>query len=616
MSDDRRAEAAAAADRLLALAAKACEFERRQQTAGDLLRVPAARYALALLRQRIRPALDRTWVTVDPPHLAVFGGTNSGKSTLLNLLLGCSAAEMSFRARHTQHPEAYLPGGIAGTAFLDQFPTRFEGYARFPPPSGSPARPPRQTDRDLAEHGYRPALGVQRLEQFAPRQAPPIAEACIFWDVPDFSTEEAQYYLGAVLDAVATADLVVMTVTGESYADYRGELLRELLLAAGTPLVVVANKLESAASRLLADIQTKVGQTGAAQVLPLPHVRGEEDHARLAALHEQPDAVALRANLAARIADPELKSRALRGSVAFLESRWPALIAPLVQETALADRWQARVTELARRELFDRYRRDYLNHKDYEVFNDVVREFLKLLELPWIGQAVRWVADRIRSPLAWAAAGVRSWLFPTPVDEASPEEKVVQAGYEQWRELLMAEAEGEAQRTGHPGWRQLVMRLSDPAMAAAEREALTAALAEHDERMKVVIHERADDLFRHLATNPVVMRSLQGLKFTLDVALTVSAAAWTFGGIDPWDLVLAPLVPPTVSLLIELGFRQYVEQQKEVLKEEQLAALAGVLDARLVGPMRDRFPVPAAAADLARADADLRLVASELSSTS
>ena len=175
------------------------------------------RYLVAQLRMRIRPALVPRWPAHDPVHVALFGGTNSGKSTVLNLLVGRAAAGMHATARFSQHPEAYLPAAL-GDQWLTAAPSRLTAYECY-----RNRHPPRQSDDDLARHGYRSAFAILDLEHLAiPVLASPAATA-VFWDAPDFSTEEAQTYLGAVLDVVALADIVIMTVTDESYADDRGD---------------------------------------------------------------------------------------------------------------------------------------------------------------------------------------------------------------------------------------------------------------------------------------------------------------------------------------------------------------------------------------------------------
>src|SRR4051812_14528281 len=88
-------ESEAACDRLIAVVERSLAVEEENRRGGDAtIRVPLIRFALALLRMRVRPALEPGWLEDDPVHVAMFGGTNSGKSTVLNVLLGRAAAGM------------------------------------------------------------------------------------------------------------------------------------------------------------------------------------------------------------------------------------------------------------------------------------------------------------------------------------------------------------------------------------------------------------------------------------------------------------------------------------------------------------------------------------------
>src|SRR4051812_46062610 len=119
MSSKREPQATAACDRLVAIVERSLAMEKKCRAISDAaIRVPLIRYALALLRMRVRPALEPGWLEDDPVHVAMFGGTNSGKSTVLNVLLGRAAAGMSFRARFSQHPVAFRPASM-GNPFLD-----------------------------------------------------------------------------------------------------------------------------------------------------------------------------------------------------------------------------------------------------------------------------------------------------------------------------------------------------------------------------------------------------------------------------------------------------------------------------------------------------------------
>ncbi|HEX9869463.1 MAG TPA: hypothetical protein VGC99_12895, partial [Candidatus Tectomicrobia bacterium] len=196
----RQDDSLVACDRLITL------FERvlrlapiRAGARDDTIREPMTHYLAAQLRMRIRPALVPGWPVHDPVHVALFGGTNSGKSTVLNLLVGRAAAGMHATARFSQHPEAYHTAALGGR-WLTSAPSRFADYHCY-----RDRHSPRQSDDDLARHGYCPAFAILDLDCLdTPALASPAATA-VFWDAPDFSTEAAQTYLSAVLDVVALA---------------------------------------------------------------------------------------------------------------------------------------------------------------------------------------------------------------------------------------------------------------------------------------------------------------------------------------------------------------------------------------------------------------------------
>src|SRR5262249_29054253 len=151
----------------------------------------------------------------------------------------------------------------------------FAGYRRY-----RGEHPPRQSDDDLRLSGYRPALATHELEPSPESQL--AAATAVIWDAPDFSTEAAETYLQAVLDLLALADLVVLSVTDEAYADDRGITLLRMIGDAGVPTLVVANKLPANPS-LLEDITRTLESAGKsrAPVLPLPEANGASPAERL-----------------------------------------------------------------------------------------------------------------------------------------------------------------------------------------------------------------------------------------------------------------------------------------------------------------------------------------------
>src|SRR5436190_485168 len=102
--------AAARAIRMFELAQRIEEREPASQDGHP--EEPLIRFAIALMRQRVAPALQDGWLQNEPVHTAMLGATNSGKSTVLNVLLGAPAAGMHYQARFSQHPEAFRLAAI------------------------------------------------------------------------------------------------------------------------------------------------------------------------------------------------------------------------------------------------------------------------------------------------------------------------------------------------------------------------------------------------------------------------------------------------------------------------------------------------------------------------
>jgi hypothetical protein len=610
-------EALAACDRLAQILERsaAMQGEAPAPKGDDAVRVPLVRYALGIVRGRLRPALQPGWAAADPVHVAMFGGTNSGKSTVLNLLLGRPAAGMNSLARFSQHPEAYRPERL-GDAFLEGFPTRFAGYARY-----RDRHPPRQADGELRARGYVPALAVNDPEHLGgPALAAPASAQAVFWDIPDFSTEEAATYMPAVLDTVAVADLVVMAVTQENYADHRGALLRALIADSGVPLRVVANKLEPG-SALLDDIHFKLGggialgddapgrRVPPERVQPLPHVRGADDDARLAALVATPEAAALRRAVADDVAGGAgLKRRALAGALEFLDRRLDDLLAPLKAEVTVAEQWALTVERLSGREFYDRHRRHYLNDEKYVDFNQTLVKLMDRLEIPGVGPYISALSRGIRSVSRLVIGGVvnlaRAALGrPNPKLRRMPEEEVVIDAFERWYEALKAEAQLRADEGGHPAWRTIARKLGSHRFYGTFVGDLAAAYQGYRERMDRITAERAQAIYEAIATKPRLLNTLRGVKATLDVGTTGLIVA--SHGLDWTDAVIAPLVAPVQRLLLEFGLQKVLDAERARLKAQQVAAFRDVIDERMVRPVRELFRGAVRPEDLHAARRDL-----------
>lgn len=587
--------------------------ERSEPSVDDAIRLPLVRYALAIVRMRLRPALEAAWEQDDPVHVAMFGGTNSGKSTVLNILLGRAAAGMSFRARFSQHPEAYRAATI-GDRFLDAFPSRFANFARY-----HDRHPPRQEDHELRSDGYRPALAIHDPSRLTgPAWANLASDEGVFWDIPDFSTEESLLYLSAVLDTIAMADLVVMAVTKENYADHRGALLRAMIVDSGVPLRVVANKLEDG-SALLDDIRLKLGVGGpeargvpADRVHPLPHVFREGEEARLAALLASPEANRLRQAVAEDVAKGlKLKERALRGALDFLERRLDDLLAPIRAEVAVSDHWAKIVERTTQNQFFERYRTDYLDGEKYVDFNQTLIKLMDLLEVPGIGPYISAMSRGIKaiSRLVLGTAmdlARRAFGKPKAEPKKMPEEEAVISAFEHWSTTLKAEAQVLADRGGHPAWTQIARQLDSHAFYNQFIGDLGRAYQDYRQEMDQITAERARSLYEVISKRPRLLNLLRGVKVSMDVGTTGLVVA--SHGLDWTDAVVGPLVAPVQRLILEFGLEQYLNTERQKLKQEQFAAFRQIIESRMVAPVRALFDSKVRTEDLTAAHRDLETI--------
>ena len=570
-------------------------------------RIQLIRYVLATLKQRIRPALAGNWQD-DPPHVVTFGATNTGKSTVLNILLGRPGAAMSELARYSQHPVAFSVQG-GSSRFLTG---RFVRYERF-----TQNHPPRQSDEELKTSGYRPALGYYDLEDGSAGQAfaAPASSQAVFWDMPDYSTEEALYYMDAVFDTIALADLVVMVVTNESYANAIDKRMRGMIADSGVPIRVVANKLLPG-SNLLEDIKKRLGDSETPRqgmhpdrIHPLPVIRsGAGGEAVLQQIGGTPEASAFRSHVEADVdRGIKLKKEALSGTVQFIHRRFDEIFAPLQEEADIGHSWVKEVNHATQQEFYERYKKEYLDGQLYSDFNLAFLKALDYLEVPGVGTMLSMATQFLKGVTGFVWNIVKSPFTMNDEKEKLPEEqKVLQGCYEHWLIRLQHVALQQNEKTNHPEWARLAQLMGEANFQNELAAKLGPAWKAHRERMQVLIDERAKNIYGQIEEKPLLRNSLRTVKFTAD---TVSVGgAVIAGGLDPTDFVIGPGVAILLRLVYEKGGEQLAESQKQKLKQEQLEAFKGVIDEHMVEAARALFRPTVRQDELHQARADCEMV--------
>jgi hypothetical protein len=609
-------DALAACDRLTALfeRAHALESQERGDRVGDdAIYVPVREFAVAQMRMRIRPALQvgASWPGHDPVQVALLGGTNTGKSTVMNLLIGRAAAGMNALGRFSQHPEGYRTSAIPDR-WLDDSPSRFAGYHQY-----RDQHPPRQADDDLRRNGYRPAFALLDPERLAPPAlARPAAPGAVVWDAPDFSTEEGLSHLRTVADLLGLADLVVMPVTGESYADARGNALLKMVGEAGITTIVVPNKLSE--SRTLLDDITRTLSTVAgsrAPLIRLPQVRAETVNERFVSLVSTPEAQALRHTVERETARGlELKRQALRGAIEWIGRHFDEVLGPLAHEASLADGWARTVERAARERILAPYRRDYLEGVRYGEFNRTLVHLMELLQIPWVGPLVELSGQVVRAPVRLAQRGLRR-VLRTPSGDAPrpPEQTVLRDAVLGWLTAVKAEAQAQASARSEDhhreAWRPIVERLDSEAFTTELLAGFDAAYDAYRRQLDEQVKHRAEALYLKLKERPGRLAALRGANLLVSAA-SVALAVKTYG-LDWSDAVLGPAVAGLWRNLVEWGLGRYLETLRTALKEEQARAVAALVASSLEAPVRALYRGTVSADELSAARGDLDLLRAE-----
>lgn len=622
-------EAATACQRLMDLLETARKLEALEQSRfDDKVRLPITEFVAAQFRMRIQPALAPDWPQNDPVHLALCGGTNSGKSTILNVLIGHPLASMSPTARHSQHPEAYQAAGWS-LDWCDRYPGRFEaaGYVRY-----RNQHPPRQTDADLEHHGYRPAYAVHDVAPPDPNEATRLGpnlfdspHGVVCWDAPDISTEQARYYMSAVVDTLALADLILFAVTKESYADDRGLSFLKMLTHAGLPVLAVANKLPTARDEreeILPDIRAKLEAhrrepSGARRLdwfLVMPTASGDDVGSRFQRLCDEPAVHHLKRvarDLAAE--GTRLKKENLDRVFHYVSTAIHPALEPLRSQVREVDRWRSDLESLTQTHLLRRYREEHLNGERYEAFDRTMIRVLELIQVPFVGRWLSKISGLLRKPadLLLHQIKTRSWTTRTPSGDLSrePEHVVLERLLEIWfnevRGLAQAKAD-DPQNGCRIGWNQVARGLDSAEFLERLRNSFPIAYQAYREDLIREEETRATRIHEAIASKPNLLRSLKYGQ----LATQISAVAMVIvsGGFNVSDLVVAPLVATLLNVLVEGGVGAFVEAEKAKLRDWQAARIEAIAREGLVNPALSLFPAAVESDRLDTVADDLALI--------
>ncbi|MDD5033775.1 MAG: 50S ribosome-binding GTPase [Methylococcaceae bacterium] len=492
-----------------------------------------------------------------PDHLlqiAVIGPTQAGKSSLVNLLLGEERARVSPLAGYTIHPQGFpLNAENSQWSWLDEY---FRDYRRYRP-------------QELPEQRYD---GFALDETVFSRH--PLLPPAVIWDTPDFDSVSAANYHHAVLRTVALADVILLAVSKDKYADQSVWETMSLLEPLAQPTVICLNKLTpSSRAILLRSLPQKwqVARSDApAPIAALPWV--EEADGKLPRQEGQ-SLLEMLAQASLRVDRGRHERQALR----LMTLHWSDWLEPIHRELAARTAWNEMVKE-ALEEALAIYRRDFLDHPHhYETFQKALAELLTLLEIP--GLAVGMAAAR--KVLTWPVRQIARWgrNLRSRTDTLDQESVVLNRTQEhlfiRLGQALLEKGEEDPELSGW--WRELGLGLREERKNGEARR--TDALAGHVRAFRPEIGRTAEQMHDKLREHPAVLNGLRATRATTDAAAL--AIALHTGGIGVQDFIIAPAILSVTSLLAESALGHYLHKAEAELKQRQFQAVEKLFDQSL-----------------------------------
>ncbi|PPD03350.1 MAG: GTP-binding protein [Methylobacter sp.] len=473
-----------------------------------------------------------------PLQIAVVGPTQAGKSSIVNVLLEAELAGVSPLAGYTVHPH-----GICHRLELNDCAGLQNYFGRFEQLSGGQPVAGRYDCYHLAASPH------------YSRYLPP----CVLWDTPDFDSIDAVNYREGVIRTLALADVIILAVSKEKYADQSVWDMMKAVEALQQPTLICLNKLaEGTESLLLSSLQDKWRQ-----------VRQDAFPEVILLHYQKPTGRPLWPEGQERIllqiadkAEPNRKKQA-RLEQAFLQQHWQNWLQPVLTEHQLLADWQAMV-EQALEQGLKHYRRDFLDHPyHYETFQYALTELLNLLELPGIAG----ILAGTRRVLTWPfrqlmkLGGKRRHIADTSHEVALLNQI---AGH-----LLIQLADKLLDKTGHDDYNRWWQSINSTlrSQRASLQQDFAAAANQYHQDFQYEVEQAARQLYQKLQEQPLMLNSLRATRVTADAAAI--ALALHTGGIGLHDLVIAPAMLSLTSLLAESAIGSYVHKVEASLKQRQ-----------------------------------------------
>ncbi|MFK8067428.1 MAG: GTPase [Gammaproteobacteria bacterium] len=507
--------------------------------------------------------LKQQWIQSSsnfPLNIVVFGPTQAGKSTLVNCLLSEPLAGVSSLAGFTVHPQGFTTGLGSNNSWLKEI---FPDY--------------QQSDQKDLDHSNLSAFTLTDLasSRFQTDQKPSIV-----WDTPDFDSVDANGYIESVLRTIGVADILILTVSKEKYADQSVWDMLELLAPLQKSLLVCINKLakneeqtlfRSFTNRyksILPDYETP-------SLVSIPFFETKND-----SVSDQIEAEKIIATANSMIRSLNRNDQGKINSN-FIEIHWDEWIKPIEEELEDQQEWQEYFQKTLDSAM-QTYRNEFLDHPDYyDTFQRAMAELLQLLEIPGLVQSL----GKTREVITWP---VRT-LFKFGKNVFQSDAKKIDSGRDKSYEADLLRQLVEQVLTDLASSSFFKAREVESFSSLRQQEfhrllsqSRTTIAAQFAQQVSIYqtefdqeIQSSAQQLYTRLEQQPALLNSLRAARVSTDAAAVVFALKT--GGLSLNDFILAPAMLSLTTYLTESSVGQYINTVKAKLKARQYETVEALL---------------------------------------
>ncbi len=491
-----------------------------------------------------------------PLNIVILGPTQAGKSTLVNCLLPEPFAGVSPLAGYTVHPQGFATGSHAkNVAWLEVL---FPDFKRL--------EQSKLDHSDLA--GY--ALTELSSPGILASQDP-----TVIWDTPDFDSIEAHGYIESVLRTIGLADLLVLTVSKEKYADQSVWEMLEMLAPLEKPFLVCINKLAEGEEQTLFNsfrnrFKSRLPDAKLPRLVSLPFVEANE---KLDAEH----IIQALDSMVDELNDQQVSDQTYK----FIKANWRNWISPVEEEIQDDQAWQEKRQHAVDRAM-QSYKKEFLDHPDYyDTFQRAMAELLELLEIPgWgekLGKARQVITWPIRKLIRVGKSVLRSDSEKGGVSRDKSYEGVLlrQLADQVITEVANDDSLDQISEENHLSLAKQDFRRSLNKSRHEILEQFEQGVSTYQAEFETEIQDAAEALYLRLQDQPALLNSLRAARVTTDAAAVVFALHT--GGISLNDFILAPAMLSLSTMLTESSVGQYMTTVKAKLKAQQYETVQSLL---------------------------------------